>query len=56
MSFDAIDEGRRQWARRRPKKEHMAASTAIMRAQQIVLALIDPLLKPLAPPSPDTSC
>lgn len=47
MSFDAIDEGRRQWGKRYPKKEHMAASTAIMRAQQIVLAQIDPLLKPL---------
>ena len=48
MTFDAIAEGRRQWGKRYARKEHMAASTAIMRAQQVVLAQIDPLLKPLA--------
>lgn len=46
-AFDAIAEGRRQWARRYPASEYMAASTAIMRAQQVVLAQLDPLLKPL---------
>lgn len=45
--FDAIAEGRRQWALRYDAAEHMAASTAIMRAQQLVLAQLDPLLKPL---------
>jgi DNA-binding MarR family transcriptional regulator len=45
--FDAIAEGQRQWRKRYPRAEHMAASTAIMRAQQIVLAQLEPLLRPL---------
>jgi DNA-binding MarR family transcriptional regulator len=45
--FDAIAEGQRQWQKRYPRAEHMAASTAIMRAQQVVLAQLEPFLKPL---------
>jgi DNA-binding MarR family transcriptional regulator len=46
-TLDAIAEGLRQWQKRYPAAEHMAASTAIMRAQQVVLAQLEPLLKPL---------
>jgi DNA-binding MarR family transcriptional regulator len=45
--LDAIAESLRQWQSRYPAGEHMAASTAIMRAQQVVLAQLEPLLKPL---------
>jgi DNA-binding MarR family transcriptional regulator len=44
-SFDAIEEGRRQWRERYGEAEVMAASTAIMRAQQLILSQLDPLLR-----------
>jgi DNA-binding MarR family transcriptional regulator len=47
VSFDAIAEAHRQWSKRYPGADYMAASTAIMRIQQVVLAQLEPLLKPL---------
>ena len=48
LPFDAIAEARRQWeAHRWPVPSAMAAATSIMRAQQIVLARVDTVLRPL---------
>lgn len=48
LPFDAIAEARRQWeAHNWPGPSAMAAVTSIMRAQQIVLARVDAVLKPL---------
>jgi len=46
LSFDPIAEARRQWLRRWEAAEPMAAATSIMRAQQIVLARVDAMLRP----------
>ena len=48
LPFDAIAEARRQWeAHGWPSSPAMTAVTSIMRAQQIVLARVDAVLKPL---------
>ena len=48
LPFDAIAEARRQWeAHDWPGPQAMAAVTSIMRAQQIVLARVDAVLRPL---------
>ena len=47
LPFDAIAEARRQWeAHKWPNGQAMAAVTSIMRAQQIVLARVDAVLRP----------
>jgi DNA-binding MarR family transcriptional regulator len=46
LPFDPIAEARRQWLLRFEAAEPMAAATSIMRAQQIVLARVDALLRP----------
>ena len=46
LPFDPIDEARRHWEGRWGRGDAMAAATAIMRAQQIVLAVVDEALKP----------
>ena len=47
LHFDAIAEARRQWeARGWAAPAAMAATTSIMRAQQILLAEVDEALKP----------
>jgi DNA-binding MarR family transcriptional regulator len=46
LPFDPIAEARRQWLRRWEAAEPMAAATSIMRAQQIVLARVDSMLRP----------
>ncbi len=46
LPFDPIAEARRQWLRRWGAAEPMAAATSIMRAQQIVLARVDGMLRP----------
>lgn len=47
LPFDAIAEARRQWeAHGWPSGQAMAAVTSIMRAQQIVLARVDAVLRP----------
>jgi DNA-binding MarR family transcriptional regulator len=47
LPFDAIAEARRQWeAHNWPAPEAMAAVTSIMRAQQIILARVDAVLRP----------
>ena len=46
-SFDPIAEAHRQWRKRWPARaERMAAVTSIMRAQQVVLAEVERVLKP----------
>jgi DNA-binding MarR family transcriptional regulator len=46
---DPIAEARRQWHARWPEQaDHMAAVTSIMRAQQILLAKVEDILKPYA--------
>ena len=46
---DPIAEARRQWSLRWPEQaDHMAAVTSIMRAQQILLAKVEDVLKPYA--------
>jgi DNA-binding MarR family transcriptional regulator len=45
LSFDPIDEARRRWRDRWPAADAMAAATSIMRAQQIVLARVDQVLR-----------
>jgi DNA-binding MarR family transcriptional regulator len=46
---DPIAEARRQWSVRWPEQaDHMAAVTSIMRAQQILLAKVEDVLKPYA--------
>ena len=47
LPFDPIDEARRHWEGRWGRGDAMAAATAIMRAQQIVLARVDAALRPL---------
>jgi len=46
LSIDPIAEARRQWDRRWEGGAVMAAATSIMRAQQIVLARVDEVLRP----------
>ncbi|MHB1583529.1 MAG: MarR family winged helix-turn-helix transcriptional regulator [Acidimicrobiales bacterium] len=47
LAFDPIEEARRQWSGRWPASARpMAAATAVMRAQQIVLAAVDEALRP----------
>ena len=46
LPFDPIAEARRQWLRRWGAAEPMAAATSIMRAQQIVIARVDGMLRP----------
>jgi DNA-binding MarR family transcriptional regulator len=46
LPFDPIAEARRQWLERWEAAEPMAAATSIMRAQQIVLARVDAMLRP----------
>lgn len=46
LPFDPIAEARRQWLLRWEAAEPMAAATSIMRAQQIVLARVDAMLRP----------
>src|SRR5215472_8992802 len=45
--FDPIAEAHRQWSARWPEHaEHMAAVTSVMRVQQLLLALVEDILKP----------
>lgn len=46
LPFDPIAEARRHWSDRWPEPAAMAAATSIMRAQQVVLARVDEVLKP----------
>jgi DNA-binding MarR family transcriptional regulator len=48
LQFDPIDEARSQWAKRwdAEASDAMAAATSIMRAQQVVLAAVDGVLRP----------
>lgn len=47
-AFDAIREAKRQWQERWPEAaDAMASATSIMRAQQIVLAAVDAVLRPM---------
>jgi DNA-binding MarR family transcriptional regulator len=46
---DPIAEARRQWQARWPDQaDHMAAVTSVMRAQQVLLAKVEDVLKPYA--------
>ena len=47
LSFDPIAEARRQWDERWDAGASMAASTSLMRVQQIVLARVDAALRDL---------
>ncbi len=46
LPFDPIDEARRHWESRWGRGDAMAAATAIMRVQQIVLGAVDETLRP----------
>ena len=46
LPFDPIEEAARQWQQRWDGVESMRAVTSLMRAQQLVLAQLDDLLKP----------
>jgi DNA-binding MarR family transcriptional regulator len=46
LPFDPIDEARRHWEGRWGRGDAMAAATAVMRVQQIVLAAVDEALRP----------
>lgn len=46
LGFDPIAEAARQWEKRWPEVEAMHAVTSIMRAQQLLIARLDALLKP----------
>ena len=46
LPFDPIDEARRHWESRWGRGDAMAAATAIMRVQQIVLGAVDESLRP----------
>lgn len=46
LAFDPIEEAGRQWDKRWDEVAAMRAATSIMRAQQIVLARVDEVLKP----------
>lgn len=48
LPFDAIEEARRQWAKRWPEAATaMATATSVMRAQQLVLGAVDGVLRPM---------
>src|ERR1700712_4662088 len=49
LPFDPIEEARRQWTAHgwRDAADGMAAVTSLMRAQQLMLARVDRLLRPL---------
>jgi len=49
LPFDPIEEARRQWVAHgwEPAADGMAAVTSVMRAQQILLARVEAVLKPL---------
>ena len=46
LPFDPIEEAGRQWGKRWTETSAMQAATSVMRAQQIVLARVDDVLKP----------
>ena len=46
LPFDPIDEARRHWEGRWGRGDAMAAATAVMRVQQIVLGAVDEVLRP----------
>ena len=46
LPFDPIEEAARQWAQRWDATPHMRAVTSVMRVQQLMIALLDDLLKP----------
>ena len=46
LEFDPIAEAARQWGKRWPAVAEMHAVTSIMRAQQLLIARLDALLKP----------
>src|SRR5919109_1706246 len=46
LPFDPIDEARRHWESRWGRGDAMAAATAVMRVQQIVLGAVDEVLRP----------
>ena len=46
LPFDPIDEARRHWEGRWGRGDAMAAATAVMRVQQIVLGEVDDALRP----------
>src|SRR5688500_8378146 len=46
LPFDPIDEARRHWESRWGRGDAMAAATAVMRVQQIVLGAVDEALRP----------
>ena len=46
LPFDPIDEARRHWEGRWGRGDAMAAATAVMRVQQIVLGAVDEALRP----------
>ena len=46
LPIDPIAEARRQWIERWSAGEHMAAATSLMRAQQLVLAAVEDVLRP----------
>ncbi len=46
LGFDPIAEAARQWEKRWPAVEEMHTVTSIMRAQQLLIARLDALLKP----------
>ena len=46
LPFDPIDEARRHWDGRWGRGDAMAAATAVMRVQQIVLGTVDEALRP----------
>ena len=46
LGFDPIEEAARQWAERWPAVDEMHTVTSIMRAQQLLIARLDGILKP----------
>jgi DNA-binding MarR family transcriptional regulator len=46
LPLDPIAEARRHWLDRWGTAEHMAAATSLMRAQQLVLAAVEDVLRP----------
>jgi DNA-binding MarR family transcriptional regulator len=47
VDFDPIAEAHRQWSARWPEHaDHMAAVTSVMRAQQLLISLVEDTLKP----------
>lgn len=47
LPLDPIAEARQQWLARWGTGEHMAAATSLMRAQQLVLAAVEDVLRPV---------